>query len=350
MSHHDQPQLLGEGSYGCVFSPAIPCSTPAQRVSRVKLPKGTQTISKVFVDTAHFNKELHLAKTAVDIDKDGRTLMLPTGYCMTKRGELMRHPAAAECSLVDDDYRMNPNTRYYQITMPYGGARFDHHIRDVPTTPQEFLHMLIPIIDGLVSLEAKKYCHQDIKGGNVLVTPKGRGIIIDYSLMIPFSKIYAPQNRRRLQYSYYPYPPEYKVFHYIVDSLCMDPPCNVLPEVMRNIDSFGEKRSAAFTAFINARTLRKQVNELYKWALQHSSSPSLMMKAFTPFANKIDVYGVGMMCVTVWHYLKVPKSQIPLLKEIRSLILAMIQPDPRLRIAPADLLVAASALAGKWKM
>lgn len=328
----DRVQLLGEGSYGCAFKPSLKCSSPV-KIGDSNKPN---EVAKVFVDKDDFKKEYKQVKVAAKVDPERKSLLVPIGYCRISREELVRHPASMECDAVQQDYGATPQKRYYQMNMPFGGSRLDTFVKGSKLDAVAFAKILVPIMEGLEMLEKKGYCHQDIKGGNLLVTPAGKGMIIDFTLMIKASDMYTDANQRRRRYSYYPYPPEYKVFNYIQEQQCVRPPCLPIHEIQENIDSFGSTRSKAVYDFIGGPTkLRAEVVKFYEWAATVPASK--LRKTFDAFSNRVDVYSLGMVIASLLPYIT---NAVRLTEAVKG----MIAVDPRARFTPAQALAVIKAI------
>jgi serine/threonine protein kinase len=304
---------------------------------------GKTNVSKVFVDAADFNKEFNKVQIAAQIDPNGSSMLYPYEYCTQRKEAVVRHPAAMECKLISKHAQ---NKTYYIMNMPYGGKRFDDYVKENKPTPIEFLKLLLPILQGIVSLEAKGYCQQDIKAGNLLVTPGGKGMIIDFTLMAPLDVVFSDANRRRLRYSYFPYPPEYKIYEYIAAGKCKPcrkttgcdaKRCNPWPDVRGNIMSFGSTRSELFMTFMGGeKALEEQTREFYEWAIKQN------LDTFAAFAKKVDVYSLGVVCAYLFEYLTKKHSKIDM--ECKSLFMKMAHPNPRKRISASNALERANAL------
>jgi serine/threonine protein kinase len=322
MSH--SPKLLGEGSFGCVFEPTVPCTSKIQRLAA---PQGRREVGKVFTDKTDFRKEVRASKAAARVDPEGKTILVPTATCVTDRAHVMEHPAVQECEIISDFPYQSPKKVMYQLFMPYGGQRLDHTLKQHIAQTQRrmplssFLDILEPIMEGLMLLEKRGMCHQDLKASNVLVTPQGKAIMIDYSLMLPLQDVYASKNLRRLRHSYFPYPPEFKLAYFMLSEKECKDACSLADEVHKNIEQWGTDRSKRFYEYIS----RAQV----KRAIQQFQRPT-SKKQWKELASKVDVYGVGMMLVDVSKYLDVDGARA----SWRSFVKSLVHPDASRRATP----------------
>lgn len=372
----DKPSLglLGEGSFGCVFRPPVQCSDAEKPLVRSRAARRPPTaaqraVGKVFYDIKDFQKEVSASQATANIDPDGKRMLIPSASCQTTTEAVQEHPAGYLCEK-HSDFLQSMGDRYqnkklYQLLMPYGGIRLDDYVKSfrdaTPMTAAAFVRLMMPILEGVVLLSANGQCHQDIKSSNVLVKG-GRAILIDYSLMRPVDDIYASVNRRRWRYSYFPYPPEYKIFHRVVRDLRTSARAvaddavalstligapktrdEVFAEVRRNWVSFGERRGKAYYDLFGGDTkLRSAVDRLYDWAIQEATTRTKLTDVFAPFAEKVDVYSVGMIFTELSHLLvPLPTKQAAAL---RAFIRSLAHPDPRERLGPTAALAAGKKL------
>ena len=335
----EQQMLLGEGSYGCVFSPKIKCTEKEQPIrNKTKADSKKHFVGKVFSDSQEFLKEVSMSKKVATIDPKGETILVPTATCKTTRKEVIRNIASKDCEMIRDSTSHDPNQRMYQLIMPYGGTRFDRYFRNkmdtgTPDTLHAFINVLRPVFQGLVLLEKHKMCHQDIKSSNILVTPQNQAILIDYSLMTPFDSIYSSKNIRRLRFTYFPYPPEYKIATLIYNGCKME--CPVGEETLRNILQFGDSRANAFHTFMNREDVVKHVQSLMSYLYKTGVAvPTGKQNIFTwlrTYANRIDMYGLGTAIVDASRYITIPSKHNSQWKEF---VRGLIHPDVRKRFAP----------------
>jgi serine/threonine protein kinase len=258
--------VLGEGSFGCVVKPAVPCSGPVKRISK----RGKSEVGKIFVDAEDFNKELQAAHVVSRIDPSGETILVPSEHCKTHVNE----DIATSC----DAFRKNHTREGYQLLMPYGGIRLDQYVADRGTiSVKDFIILMLPVAEGIVKLEKHRYCHQDIKVANILVTPQHKAIIIDYSLMKPFKEIYKKTNYHYLHHTYFSYPPEYKSIYY------KDSDSNtVTSEILKNIEIHDNGH------FI--KRFKKAWAATSKWIYND-------VKQLEKYVNRVDVYSLGTVFV-----------------------------------------------------
>jgi hypothetical protein len=241
---------------------------------------------------------------------------------------------------------MGTNTEYvahdvseqlYQLTMPYGGVRLDHALKERRTkvTLKAFIKMIEPLMKGLLTLEQYKTCHNDIKAANILMTPQGKAIIIDHTLMMPYIKIYSAANYRRLKMDYFPYPPEFRI---VYDVLHKDTKHSYI-HVLESIASFGETRRELYFDIVSAKVVEKAVTDVVKIVEQGlkrvaPGDDKRIVQFMDTYINRIDVYGIGALLSSVMPYIDDSKSTDVEKKKFMELTFNMMHPDMTLRATP----------------
>lgn len=302
MQTHDKYSVLGEGSFGCVLTPPAPCTTKKRRISGTK-----SEVGKIFTDKADFKKELMTAKLVAKIDPSGQNLLTPSEYCETSVASIADPSLTWRCEALRD-MPAPLKSPLYQLMMPYGGERLEDYVKRHNMTHMQFLGLMMPIMEALVQMQKDKYCHQDIKVSNILVTPQHKAILIDYSLMVKYKDVYKSQkNRHYLRHTYLSYPPEYKSFYY--KDL---PPQQIKAQIIANVERYQDR-------FRKAWAREKQ------WIYNTN---------LTKFANVIDVYSLGTVFVRLDGYLQKERGS----KEVTKLVDDMIAINPAKRVTPVQLL------------
>ena len=159
--------LLGKGSYGAVFHPAVTCDDEID----------TTQVSKVMFDTHSADEEYNAAKILRHLipPEAHRFFMLPSELCaLPPRLHATRHGTAL------------PGL---QIVLPYGGMTLTAAMRRVKTT-KAFRDVLRPLVSVFLAVEALNrsgLIHFDIKPLNILLRDAGEkkldAALIDLGLM-----------------------------------------------------------------------------------------------------------------------------------------------------------------------
>ncbi len=156
---------IGEGSYGCVFSPALRCKGDSERTP--------DTISKL-MHKLYATAEFNTANVIREIDPEQKFSIYPSRMC-----EL--DPANMYANAAEDKYldckRLGVSSidemaafadEYRVIEMPYGGVELnDFKVTDIREI-LSFFDSLLPLIRGMALMHSKHYYHFDIKAANIV--------------------------------------------------------------------------------------------------------------------------------------------------------------------------------------
>lgn len=174
--------IIGEGAYGVIYKPALPCDTKK---------KYRDTVGKVFENAEAMLTEKYNHEFINKIDPEHKyTVQLYD-----------------ECSLVD--------SQKYQLIYKYGGSDMKHLLlsKGSPAKFKRILKSIKPVLMGLQILIKKGYAHMDIKPDNIL--KKGTNIyLIDFGLTTKTDQLYVPENDYIFNHDYPYYPCEFKLINY----------------------------------------------------------------------------------------------------------------------------------------
>lgn len=318
--------FVASGSYGCVFRPHLACKGKHPLSSK----KGT--VGKVFEDHSEFENEREMFEKVRQIDPHGLFTLPLLGECET-RDRPRRSDRIEDCPLID----MSRSTSYDQLIIPDGGISLSAKCQDKPLSRSTFWRMvplLVPILEGLVTLKGHGQVHQDIKPENIMYK-KGRLYLIDFGIMSEAKKIYIHGNG--MLGADYPYfPPEYKLFSAPKGQA-----------VDRFISSFLEN----FTFSIKIAGSHANIPRLMEEALDIDLTEALAdLHASPQFdPSKVDVYQLGMVIFMMYISCGLHKARRPTPRTAaaRTLILGMLIPSPRERLSPEEALILLKEMVGK---
>lgn len=209
-------QLIGEGSYGCVFKPHLRCEGE-RSTSKSKVPKNT--IGKVFPIRYAFDEEYEQMRVIDKLDPKGEFSVPLYGSCTVSNRRDVREKLD-KCRLLmrkQQSSQWKSPSGYEQLVYANGGNSLDNLIENnvgsVSKLKRIFL-ALRPSMSGISKLHKAGYIHQDIKPANMLISNKSKLSIIDYGLMEKTKNIFVSSNYKGLEYDYLYYPPEFKLFAY----------------------------------------------------------------------------------------------------------------------------------------
>lgn len=135
-------ELLGQGTFGCAFSPVIPCE------SKEVFTDGT--VGKVMKDNYSTSEEVRVSKMVRKADPKSVYTNTPLGTCDVARSKIIE---------------MNPDTKCPHI-------KNSTH-RKEGMSEEVLLHGALYIAEGLHMLSNGGLCHLDLKPDNIIVGEDG---------------------------------------------------------------------------------------------------------------------------------------------------------------------------------
>lgn len=294
-------ELLSSGSYGCVYSPPLPCDKEP-----TKKP-GPNDISKLFIRPDEAQSEWLHAVLLKTIDPKQNYFLYPRVQCSTSIDAVRANDReGTKCPLIEEP--VEPNTRYAQLISMNGGKSMydfmaDRYIAGNPLTFREYIELLIPIAKGIQVLNSKGYCHHDIKPNNILIDDTNTPRIIDFGFMTE-SKTIPTSSNRFLKKNYWIHPPEY----WVMDKKLSGESLTNSTKLKYILDRVGEY-SSVFS--------EKDLKEILEWYLLYWPSLSDIEKTYlialdtdpTPILSSpnypqyVDVYSLGIMMMYMIEFL-----------------------------------------------
>jgi serine/threonine protein kinase len=198
-------KFLGNGSYGCVFSPPLTCNKGERENEEKPIP--IPMVGKVFFTDEYFRSELELIKfVKKTVDPESKFTMPLSATCAIAR------PHPKETVSTAPEACKSFQGREKQFIYPDGGNDLKHFALKNKRKPKAFFKLfkaLRPIFEGLVTMTQKQVAHCDIKPDNILYNPKTkRTILIDYGLMTTFDNMYkdihGSDSLKDADYMYFP--------------------------------------------------------------------------------------------------------------------------------------------------
>ena len=333
-------EFYGEGSFGCVFRPSPECVGREKNILKAST-KTKNEVAKIFIDKDEYLVEKDAANRLLKADSKGNTILLPYSGCRTDYKNVLSLPISNECHELNKMKAIYGDTgKLYMLKMPFGGPTLDQYVHTNKLTVKQFMQTILPVFDAIVKIRKIKYCHQDIKSTNILVRDDGemkdKAWLIDYSLIETLHAIYNSQNRRRLRHSYFPYPPEYKLFSYIQDNLKTDrekEDCKPFEKVLENILHFGAHRTKTYFTYHDRIETHKMVLDIYRLLSEsYDNNKSEFKKWMTVnAAPKVDVYSLGMVLIDMDYLLSREGVSKDYLKKYSAFVARCTHPDFRKR-------------------
>lgn len=172
-------KLIGEGSYGCVYKPALSCKSiytgkritpPANKISKVvdEMTAMTEKKQYAIIDQIDPNEEFHIGLTDICIPDKPKKQPDPSNRSFIR-----------DCPLYDPTRRVPPSHKDLRVMVHTDAGDpfhlwFNKHI-DLfrqDTSPElwiPFFQAIERLFLGLVVMAKNHFCHHDIKVDNVMI-------------------------------------------------------------------------------------------------------------------------------------------------------------------------------------
>ena len=335
-------KLLGDGSYGCVIQPEVPCKTNIVELNKKNSKK--QNVSKLFLNYDSENAYLRESKFAKLINKwdpESNYFVAPSKICNTSIREILKNPASKEC--YDMPYyskREKLDTiMINQIIMPNFGIDLIEYLEKYQRINkkkfplQRWIKLLKNILHGLMVLQKNKVLHLDIKNNNILYD-EDKLRLIDFSLVTSMDKFYKNEsNRRHLGSDYFPNPPEFLLlYNYYYHHCLPEKDCILIEKYLKTLQSFKDTPYNNFLKFYNVKDILIILNDLLEWI--HTTDD--WVDVLNQSANKIDIYQFGTVSVNIDHFLDYSSASHEEQVNYIHFIKCILHPDFRMRPTAAQ--------------
>lgn len=299
-------KLIGEGSYGCVYSPNLVCT---------KYPRNDNYVSKLIN-----KKDIYSEFSIVNnfklnvIDPLQKYLLYPLDNCNISDIDFKNDNGFVGCNLVKKplDNLKNKNTyldtinmNYTNIIMVKGGEPLNSiEINNI----ESLLPILIRISLAIYLLNINNICHRDLKLENILINDKDITRIIDFGISTYIDKfVYEFQGHK-----YIVWPIDYYI---LINKVDKQKAFEVFQNKQNEINLQNHK--------IN---LLKEFNEFYENYTNNYKSINELEKESL---NKLDVYSFGIIITILLNKLLVNKDlNMNIYNDLRKVVYNTLLPDP----------------------
>ena len=203
-----RPEIVGEGTYGCVIKPSLKCKDKPEM-------DYTNKVSKV-MNEYDAKKELDEYKSLSIISNIEKYAVTAPQLCKPIMDDTFLD-SVKKCNTrkVRDVYNRN-KSNLSMLILEDGGLNLDTYIKKIfnRSTDEEqkvFLTSLINLIDGLSFFKTKDIMHRDIKLLNIVYNVnEGKSKFIDFGLMTKMTTFIKKCNSNKENYaiSWSYFPPE----------------------------------------------------------------------------------------------------------------------------------------------
>lgn len=333
--------FLGEGTYGCVFKPSPPCKKPEDekvmiaRKKPVASATNPKSVAKIFIKQSYLDEEWEKAEAIARVDPDQKYFLYATSKCSVSSTSLRKDITATRCSKVNSKQGRD----YPMLKMPEGGETLIHRVTSKKITLKEFLQYMVCVFEGIQLMNRFGLIHQDLKFDNILVWQRDKlAKIIDMGLLTERKHAFNPMKNLYLFSRYWLHPPEYRILQHMwmKGSYNMDAiqARKLLTEDMK-ISSLRFHKSDPLDV---GSMITQQVfyfcdydheYTAYVKSLAKFNTIQEVQSAMTRYANRVDVYSIGLCMVYLTSY--IDSSLLTKDSAYRTLLQRLVHPNPRKR-------------------
>lgn len=313
-------KFLGQGTYGCVFSPPLLCKDDETR---------SIGVGKVFGTSEDFIDEETELKAISKIDPKGKYTTLPSKSCVVPEYNITKEDQFVKCK-----HNTNYAPKYNQIIFKDQGVDLSKHC----LKSYKFSNLLdgfINLAKGLIEFEKEQTCHRDIKRPNIIIQKNESMKYIDFGLSCKYNDIFTQKSENILIYPYPYFPPEFFVYGCYLNHK------NPI------FDNTFKKKHYAFLKYkfdkigFDDKTQDDQLAQVIE--THNEQSKSNMYKFYTKTcAHKVDVFSLGVVMTEVYCSNNANLDDLNDIQKsaIESLLRNSLNFNAQLRFTPSELVVA----------
>ena len=367
--------FLGEGSFGCVVAPAIPCVNKEQ-LNKNFTKKNSKSVSKILIDPSEDDKEeIIISNKLKSIDPQQKHFITFDSSCLLKKLPNERSNTASveydndtlsSYDILDNkkydkkycpiDLRLNP----INLIMPYGGYDL-LHISHNKCSKNNLLnfnltkHMFVinfklcleNLFAGLLKMHNNRIANRDIKMENIMINYDENTKRVDLRFIDFGLSTIIPSYYKKRQYINYHgtegcISPELIITYYILNGETYEKTMENINKYIRNV-LLSFKKYELIEEFKLLKNFNSEIKELYLKIQKEIANNTIYDKyfgvdtmqdfgKFKGYLQKGDVYALGItICDFLKTYNKYNKPAIKYNNSLHKLLINMIQPIPEKR-------------------
>ena len=326
-------RLVEKGTYGCAFSPPLPCKKTkgTKGTNATKGKRKTTLIGKVTTKRDETEVELSISNLLKAIPNySSYFIVQELDNCTPKNFAQFRKTYAANCPQIKD----SPDADLEQLLSFHGGT--DLHRLSFPSNFQ-MLSSMRHVLKGVKMMMDQGICHSDLHSGNIVRDLRGTLRILDFGAAFlgdTVSEDFVKQYLTWYSPIYDQQPPEFTVVNAIHDGVSLQ---YAITEIMR-----GKKIIATAQNYLGWGMGVDEQEDALRYFFYNGEHYALAKENPTEFFHrfwrKIDVWGVGNVFVKVLkksllspHFIETQwKKDGPTIKLV---LKGLLQCDPTQRLS-----------------
>jgi serine/threonine protein kinase len=345
LTYDDKIQFINQGTYGCVFRPAINCKGNLLKPS---------FITKIQSEKSNSDKETHIGYIIKKIKGYSEYFAPILKTCNISLANI-KNDEIKKCDFID-----NKTTKIISNKMKYVGDKtlFDYFTYILEEKPDIITDILfdcyLHLLEGIHILKKNNIIHYDLKENNIMYDETQ-----DYPIIIDFGLSFETSNLRKykeLVEAFYVYAPDYKPWCFEINIICYiihnveenDLDNNISISLLNNVidDLFDKnKMFSHFTPFrvsnaenvsplsletppdvgVSNEKWRKENNENYRKSLKDfinlysDLSYKELIDELLSFSYSWDNYSLAVIFLYSIYQLKLERDMFPFNKLIKTL-------------------------------
>jgi len=358
------PNVIGEGSYGCVHKPSLKCNNKKDFSYENKVSK---VLGYIEADTEY--EEYDKVRKA-DNNQD-YYLGLPY-VCDIDNKSITNLKAIQKCKIGSDVFKKLKNNEYKLLIMEDGGLNLEEFANKMKSWPvntenkekcEKFLLESLRLFKGLLVFKQHGLIHHDLKPQNIVYNETTNRLnFIDFGLMTSRKKLI--KNAKESNYDFaifhwsYPWEMEY-LNKDEFDSIENSP--TKQNEKIKIINEQIEEKNGVYyentkNFFFYTVNIYSTLNEYQESCVSYISGYDRTLKenfhemGYETFLNKctdsIDVFGLG-IALNYWFYIAKRHLSLELADDLKDLYSNMISAELKFRPTISELLISLESILEK---
>jgi len=325
MTTQNGGKYIYEGSYGCAFHPALPCTNTGKR-------KG---LGKVFGNLRDFKQEEKIQKFIKKIDPKNESTIPYYSSCRIDLEKTRKSDQTNKCNIINDFSVSKKSLN--QLMFKYGGDDLDlvmnymkKKIKYTNFSIDTLITLLLPLVKSIVKISKYGYLHSDIKPPNILYNLQNNKLyLIDFGLLQ--KQLHITQSGSTLSFKYLYYPPEFIIMINLRAGI--RDPDRLYNDVLENFEFYNYDKYVEYLDFVK---YKKRLLEFIKYAV-NIPLETFEKDFLKTYIKKLDIYSLSMSLIEIIYItqidgtLKIKDNKL-YDSFIKNILVYMVDPDPRYRL------------------
>jgi serine/threonine protein kinase len=335
--------LIGQGTFGCVFKPAVLCPKDASGKDTTRFTPeylenaGTPTandrarlqrgVSKLVFDDAEYMDERKSAALMRTIDPKAEFTNPLLGSCPIRMSQVRDLQGMDRCNPA---MKTRIEKAYNLVYEHHGTDLFRYGLGNEETlTTLNFasksLHTkILGVCRGIKKMLENDFVHMDIKPANML-NVKNKILLIDFGLSSDLKEVLSPGFKGVVTHAYPYYPPELKLYwKKLTRENWMVNYTSILTLLLSKLDVRpAALRNSASSLMINVESqIKSRVRKEGGTPEEHR------LAIFTEFIKKLDIFSLGISLLEIFAYGDSSKMTPEQLQNFKRILRGMTSMNP----------------------